>query len=196
MASRSAQVAPAAGPRLVEHGHDPAQVRAGGDLGHDAARRGVQGDLRGDHVAEDPPPALDQGDAGLVARRLDGQDQRSAHGADSVGSSAGPTGGGPGPDAGPRDGSGPGPRRWPNGYGRLRARRHTAGLAEMIRGGTTTYCDMYYFEDAIADETFKAGVRGVLGETVIDFPVADNKTYEEGHRLRRDVLSTNGKGTP
>src|SRR5688572_8214388 len=54
------------------------------------------------------------------------------------------------------------------------------GLAEMIRGGTTTYCDMYYFEDAIADETFKAGVRGVLGETVIDFPVADNKTYEEG----------------
>src|SRR5687768_2667895 len=53
------------------------------------------------------------------------------------------------------------------------------GLAAMIRGGTTTYCDMYYFEDAIADETAKAGVRGVLGETVIDFPVADNKTWEE-----------------
>jgi 5-methylthioadenosine/S-adenosylhomocysteine deaminase len=53
------------------------------------------------------------------------------------------------------------------------------GLAEMIRGGTTTYCDMYYFEDAIADETSKAGVRGVLGETVIDFPVADNKTDAE-----------------
>src|SRR5215204_2758549 len=53
------------------------------------------------------------------------------------------------------------------------------GLAEMIRGGTTTYCDMYYFEDAIADETSKAGVRGVLGETVIDFPVADNKTNAE-----------------
>jgi 5-methylthioadenosine/S-adenosylhomocysteine deaminase len=53
------------------------------------------------------------------------------------------------------------------------------GLAEMIRGGTTTYCDMYYFEDAIADETQKAGVRGVLGETVIDFPVADNKTWAE-----------------
>src|SRR5205814_5950633 len=50
------------------------------------------------------------------------------------------------------------------------------GLAEMIRSGTTTYCDMYYFEDAIADETSKAGVRAVLGETVIDFPVADNKT--------------------
>src|SRR5215813_11796396 len=53
------------------------------------------------------------------------------------------------------------------------------GLAEMIRGGTTTYCDMYYFEDAIADESKKAGVRGVLGETVIDFPVADNKTWDQ-----------------
>ena len=53
------------------------------------------------------------------------------------------------------------------------------GLAEMIRGGTTTYCDMYYFEDAIADETQKAGVRGVLGETIIDFPVPDNKTWDQ-----------------
>ena len=53
------------------------------------------------------------------------------------------------------------------------------GLAEMIRGGTTTYCDMYYFEDAVADETERAGVRGVLGETIIDFPVADNKTNAE-----------------
>lgn len=53
------------------------------------------------------------------------------------------------------------------------------GLAEMIRGGTTTYADMYYFEDAIAEETKKAGVRGVLGETVIDFPVPDNKTWPE-----------------
>src|SRR5580765_4607418 len=52
-------------------------------------------------------------------------------------------------------------------------------LAEMIRGGTTTYCDMYYFEDAVADESKKAGVRGVLGETIIDFPVADNKTNAE-----------------
>jgi len=51
------------------------------------------------------------------------------------------------------------------------------GLAEMIRGGTTTYCDMYYFEDAIADETKKAGVRGVLGQTVLDFPAPDNKTW-------------------
>jgi 5-methylthioadenosine/S-adenosylhomocysteine deaminase len=54
------------------------------------------------------------------------------------------------------------------------------GLAEMIRGGTTTYCDMYYFEDAIAEETKKAGMRGVLGETIIDFPVPDNKTWADG----------------
>ncbi|MEP6925814.1 MAG: amidohydrolase [Pyrinomonadaceae bacterium] len=52
-------------------------------------------------------------------------------------------------------------------------------LAEFIRGGTTTFCDMYYFEDAIADETAKAGVRGVLGETIIDFPAPDNKTNAE-----------------
>ncbi|MGH9754869.1 MAG: amidohydrolase family protein [Blastocatellia bacterium] len=52
------------------------------------------------------------------------------------------------------------------------------GLAEMIRGGTTTYADMYYFEDAIAEETRKAGLRGVLGETVIDFPAPDNKTWD------------------
>ncbi len=53
------------------------------------------------------------------------------------------------------------------------------GLAEFIRGGTTTFCDMYYFEDAIADETAKAGVRAVLGETLIDFPAPDNKTFDE-----------------
>ncbi len=53
------------------------------------------------------------------------------------------------------------------------------GLAEMVRGGTTTYADMYYFEDAIAEETKKAGVRGVLGQTIIQFPVSDNKTPDD-----------------
>src|ERR1700694_4734114 len=50
------------------------------------------------------------------------------------------------------------------------------GAAEMIRGGVTTYADMYYFEDAVAEETRAAGMRGVLGETFIDFPAPDNKT--------------------
>lgn len=48
-------------------------------------------------------------------------------------------------------------------------------LAEMIRGGTTTFADMYYFEDAEAEETKTAGLRGLLGETWIDFPAPDNK---------------------
>jgi 5-methylthioadenosine/S-adenosylhomocysteine deaminase len=48
---------------------------------------------------------------------------------------------------------------------------------------------MYYFEDAIADETKKAGVRGVLGETIIQFPVADNKTPEEGVRYTERFVS-------
>jgi 5-methylthioadenosine/S-adenosylhomocysteine deaminase len=48
--------------------------------------------------------------------------------------------------------------------------------AEQIRAGVTTFADMYYFEDAIAEETKAAGVRGVLGETFIDFPAPDNKS--------------------
>ena len=48
--------------------------------------------------------------------------------------------------------------------------------AEQIRSGVTTFADMYYFEDAVAEETKKAGMRGVLGETFIDFPAPDNKT--------------------
>ena len=49
-------------------------------------------------------------------------------------------------------------------------------LAEMIRSGTTAYADMYYFEDVIARETKAAGVRGMLGETILEFPAPDNKT--------------------
>jgi 5-methylthioadenosine/S-adenosylhomocysteine deaminase len=49
-------------------------------------------------------------------------------------------------------------------------------LLEMIQGGTTTYADMYYFEDAVARATKEAGMRGVLSETIIDFPAPDNKT--------------------
>src|SRR6202158_904994 len=48
--------------------------------------------------------------------------------------------------------------------------------AEQIRGGVTTFADMYYFEDAIAEETKAAGMRGVLGETILDFPAPDNKS--------------------
>jgi 5-methylthioadenosine/S-adenosylhomocysteine deaminase len=47
---------------------------------------------------------------------------------------------------------------------------------EMIRSGTTTYTDMYYFEEEAARVTKEAGLRGVLGQTVIGFPVPDAKT--------------------
>jgi 5-methylthioadenosine/S-adenosylhomocysteine deaminase len=49
-------------------------------------------------------------------------------------------------------------------------------LLEMALSGTTTYADMYYFEDTVAEVTRQAGLRGVLGETVIGFPAPDYKT--------------------
>lgn len=69
---------------------------------------------------------------------------------------------------------------------------------EMMLSGTTTYADMYYFEDVVAEATKEAGVRGVLGQTVIGFPVPDAKTPQEGlarteaflKRFHRDPLIT------
>jgi 5-methylthioadenosine/S-adenosylhomocysteine deaminase len=61
----------------------------------------------------------------------------------------------------------------------VRAGTRLAAL-EMIRSGTTTYADMYYFEEEIAKATREAGLRGVLGQTVIEFPVPDAKTPSEG----------------
>ena len=49
-------------------------------------------------------------------------------------------------------------------------------LLEMALSGTTTYTDMYYFEDTVAEVTKQAGLRGMLGETVIGFPAPDYKT--------------------
>jgi len=51
---------------------------------------------------------------------------------------------------------------------------------EMIESGTTTYADMYYFEEEIARTTREAGLRGILGQTIIQFPVADAATPAEG----------------
>jgi len=49
-------------------------------------------------------------------------------------------------------------------------------LLEMALSGTTTYADMYYFEDTVAEVTKQAGLRGMLGETIIGFPAPDFKT--------------------
>jgi 5-methylthioadenosine/S-adenosylhomocysteine deaminase len=67
---------------------------------------------------------------------------------------------------------------------------------EMLLSGTTTFTDMYYFEDVVAETAKEAGIRGVLGETIIGFPVADAKTpadalaYTEKfiNRFRNDPL--------
>ncbi|MCU0291734.1 MAG: amidohydrolase [Thermoanaerobaculaceae bacterium] len=53
-----------------------------------------------------------------------------------------------------------------------------AGI-EMARSGTTTFSDMYYFEEEIARATEKLGLRGVLGQTIIGFPAPDHKTTDE-----------------
>jgi len=54
------------------------------------------------------------------------------------------------------------------------------GNVEMLKGGVTTYADMYYFEDEVAKTVDKIGMRAILGETVIKFPVADAKNAQEG----------------
>jgi len=51
---------------------------------------------------------------------------------------------------------------------------------EMIESGTTTFADMYYFEEEIAKASIEAGLRGILGQTIIQFPVADAKTPADG----------------
>jgi 5-methylthioadenosine/S-adenosylhomocysteine deaminase len=69
------------------------------------------------------------------------------------------------------------------------------GVLEMIHGGTTTYVDMYYFEEAVARETKAAGMRGVLGETVLDFPAPDNKTVSAALSYTENFLKR-WKGDP
>lgn len=54
------------------------------------------------------------------------------------------------------------------------------GNVEMIKGGVTTYADMYYFEDEVAKTVDTIGMRAILGESVIKFPVADAANAEEG----------------
>jgi 5-methylthioadenosine/S-adenosylhomocysteine deaminase len=69
---------------------------------------------------------------------------------------------------------------------------------EMMLSGTTTFTDMYYFEDRVAEATKEAGMRGVLGETIIGFPVPDAKTPKDSlawteqyiQRYRNDPLVT------
>jgi 5-methylthioadenosine/S-adenosylhomocysteine deaminase len=69
------------------------------------------------------------------------------------------------------------------------------GVLEMMRGGITTYVDMYYFEDAVARVTKAAGMRAILGETLIDFPAPDNKTTPQALAYTEKFLQ-HWKGDP
>jgi len=52
------------------------------------------------------------------------------------------------------------------------------GIMEMLLGGVTTFTDMYYYEDQVARAAKEFGMRGVLGETIVDFPSPDsNEPY-------------------
>ncbi|MBV9499728.1 MAG: amidohydrolase family protein, partial [Acidobacteriaceae bacterium] len=51
---------------------------------------------------------------------------------------------------------------------------------EMVLAGITAYNDMYYFEDVEAEAAREAGVRGVLGQTIIGLPAPDYKSWQEG----------------
>ncbi len=52
--------------------------------------------------------------------------------------------------------------------------------AEMILSGTTTFCDMYLFEEEVARAAKEAGMRSVVGEVIYDFPSPNYGTLEKG----------------
>ena len=73
-------------------------------------------------------------------------------------------------------------------------------ISEMLLGGVTTFCDMYYFEDEVAKAAKELNMRGVLCETVINFPAPDSKECFGGleyskkfiEKWRNDPLITPG----
>jgi 5-methylthioadenosine/S-adenosylhomocysteine deaminase len=64
----------------------------------------------------------------------------------------------------------------------------TLACAEMIRGGVTSFADMYYFESDIAEATAAAGLRALLCESILKFPAPDAATYEESLAFTREFI--------
>lgn len=62
------------------------------------------------------------------------------------------------------------------------------GIAEMIKSGTTTFCDMYIFEDETARAAREAGMRCLIGEVLFDFPSPNFKTPDEGIAYTRMLI--------
>ena len=60
--------------------------------------------------------------------------------------------------------------------------------AEMIKSGTTTFCDMYLFEEETAQAAKQAGVRCLLGEGLFDFPSPNAQTPAEALAYARKLL--------
>ena len=60
--------------------------------------------------------------------------------------------------------------------------------AEYIRTGITSFADMYYFEEAVAETVSEVGLRAVLGQTVLKFPTPDAQSYEESLEATRDFI--------
>lgn len=46
-------------------------------------------------------------------------------------------------------------------------------VVEMLKGGTTTFCDGYFFEEQAAGAVLESGIRAVLGQGILDFPAPD-----------------------
>ena len=62
--------------------------------------------------------------------------------------------------------------------------------AEMILSGTTTFCDMYLFEDQVARAAHEAGMRALVGEVLYDFPSPNYGSPEEGLSFTKDLIRT------
>ncbi len=60
---------------------------------------------------------------------------------------------------------------------------------EMLRTGTTTFVDMYFYENAVADVIKQVGIRGVLSTGILDFPTPGAKTPEEGIAKTVDFIN-------
>ena len=62
--------------------------------------------------------------------------------------------------------------------------------AEMIMSGTTSFCDMYLFEDAVARAAKKAGVRAVVGEVLYDFNSPNYGPIKNGFKYTQKLIDT------
>ncbi|MBN1276475.1 MAG: amidohydrolase [Deltaproteobacteria bacterium] len=60
--------------------------------------------------------------------------------------------------------------------------------AEMIMSGTTTFCDMYLFEDEVAEAAFRAGMRCLAGEVLYDFPSPSYGPLEKGFEYTENLI--------